>query len=850
MKRIALFLCILTMLYAIETEDRVRRYEEKQQDKQRIEEPINKRSQFTHRRNVIALIDEDFETGMPIEWTIIDGNDDGHTWTTGTSPDIYGHHPPDYGTAYAYYSDAAAGIGAPAGTEYLISPAVRCTYPGTLILAYSWGLQASYASYCAVHFRVYLGDAWSSWNQVASYNTMGNGIDTLSLGSYVDAESVQVQFTYSDPVGEWGWAFGIDNVSLNLKVRTQYVWDFETGWQGWTNTNGLTYPEAWGVRPSWLHPSNTPPIAGDSSLWIDGGAAVSTADTALSNTIIPPPNTRVLAYGYCNYSEAGSANNDLFVGLRYFVDGSWHTDELSHYPSGMLSGPAWESIDITAYGIAESLQVFFYYTDNNTLGRWACFDNVGIYAHDTGFHELHDVGCTEIISPPEGLHELGWYQVIGRIRNLGNSSESFNIRATVHDTTNWTTLFDQTTIIVDLPPGADTNITLGSVNFNYFSYFYTEVYTLLIGDENTANDTSVVYSRTDHGNVIFEMDIQAICNDNQLLGIEFDGARFYITGGNSGTDPNKVYVVDTAGILLRSFDQPSHATGWGWRDLAWDGVYSGPDRIDTLYASVNNNVDKFSIDLAGGNLIYHGSFPGVQNPNRALAYCPFGDWFFTANFSSSCYKFDKAGVVLQSVMNSYSMYGAACDTLSRRVYWHSQDDPGTGFNCQISRMDAYTMNFVGTPFGFLLPSGLTDGTAGGLCSRPVWPWGCVLYALVQGTPHDYIVGIPGGWADNKEAQSGNKEESAFGLSIVASMVTKGRMPIVYTTSIPGHCSIKLYDVAGRLVRKIAEDYEQAGTKNTYWDGRDAQGRMLSSGVYFMQLQAGDYSATKKIILLR
>jgi hypothetical protein len=215
-------------------------------------------------------------------------------------------------------------------------------------------------------------------------------------------------------------------------------------------------------------------------------------------------------------------------------------------------------------------------------------------------------------------------------------------------------------------------------------YFYTEIYTMLAGDEDPSNDTSAIYSWTalGLGDVIFELDAQAVVNDNQLLGIEFDGERFYFTGGGNAADPNKVYVVDTTATLLYALDQPAHSTGWGWRDIAWDDVYVGPDRIDTLYASVNTNVDKFSIDLTGGILTYHGFSPGAQNPNRALAYYPDSGWFYTANFSSNCYKFNKTGVILQSVPNTYAMYGAAYDgetASGPNVWWHSQDDPGTGF---------------------------------------------------------------------------------------------------------------------------------------------------------------------------
>jgi hypothetical protein len=353
------------------------------------------------------------------------------------------------------------------------------------------------------------------------------------------------------------------------------------------------------------------------------------------------------------------------------------------------------------------------------------------------------------------------------------------------------------------------------------------------------------------GDVVFELDAQAVVNDNQLLGIEFDGERFYFTGGGNAADPNKVYVVDTAATLLYTLDQPAHSTGWGWRDIAWDDVYVGPDRIDTLYASVNTNVDKFSIDLTGGILTYHGFSPGAQNPNRALAYYPDSGWFYTANFSSNCYKFDKSGVILQSVPNTLAMYGAAYDPCGDYVWWHSQDDPGTGFSCQISQMDPYTMTFTGVNIGFALPSALTDAIAGGLCYYESFRgYQDVLFAMLQGTPNDYVVGILVRTHPGVEGKPGTVMPLAFGFAPSMATVSRGRMPIAYSTTTPSHVSLKVYDGMGRLVQTLVNAQQPAGEKSVYWDNKDLSNRTVSNGVYFLKLEADNQAAVHKLILVR
>lgn len=67
--------------------------------------------------------------------------------------------------------------------------------------------------------------------------------------------------------------------------------------------------------------------------------------------------------------------------------------------------------------------------------------------------------------------------------------------------------------------------------------------------------------------------------------------------------------------------------------------------------------------------------------------------------------------------------------------------------------------------------------------------------------------------------------------------------------------ISIYDVGGQLVRKIGLGDMSAGVyvskdKALYWDGRNDIGEKVSSGVYFYNLQAGDYNATKRMLIVK
>lgn len=70
--------------------------------------------------------------------------------------------------------------------------------------------------------------------------------------------------------------------------------------------------------------------------------------------------------------------------------------------------------------------------------------------------------------------------------------------------------------------------------------------------------------------------------------------------------------------------------------------------------------------------------------------------------------------------------------------------------------------------------------------------------------------------------------------------------------IPQAASVHLaiYDLLGREIVVLENSNQEAGFYNAIWDGRDAEGRELPSGVYLYRLQAGAVNWTRKLLLLR
>ncbi len=77
--------------------------------------------------------------------------------------------------------------------------------------------------------------------------------------------------------------------------------------------------------------------------------------------------------------------------------------------------------------------------------------------------------------------------------------------------------------------------------------------------------------------------------------------------------------------------------------------------------------------------------------------------------------------------------------------------------------------------------------------------------------------------------------------------------IPYQLSEDSEVSIRIYDTTGRVVRTLHLGPQNAGfytdqSRAAYWDGRNTLGESIASGVYFYTLTAGDFTATRKLLI--
>ncbi len=65
-----------------------------------------------------------------------------------------------------------------------------------------------------------------------------------------------------------------------------------------------------------------------------------------------------------------------------------------------------------------------------------------------------------------------------------------------------------------------------------------------------------------------------------------------------------------------------------------------------------------------------------------------------------------------------------------------------------------------------------------------------------------------------------------------------------------HALLRVYNVLGQEVKVLVDAHQQPGYYSVIWDGKDGQGRDVSSGIYFYRLVAGPFEASRSMVLLR
>jgi hypothetical protein len=131
-------------------------------------------------------------------------------------------------------------------------------------------------------------------------------------------------------------------------------------------------------------------------------------------------------------------------------------------------------------------------------------------------------------------------------------------------------------------------------------------------------------------------------------------------------------------------------------------------------------------------------------------------------------------------------------------------------------------------------------------------WDSSSFQYTKSTTSDGGLAV-GNWANDGQSfapyenvpQTTAQIPASFGLDPCRPNPFNPSTAIRYQLSAVSHVSLRVYDTAGRLVTTLVEGIQEAGMHQVTFDGS-----RLSSGLYFVRMQAGGFNAVQKMMLIK
>ena len=100
--------------------------------------------------------------------------------------------------------------------------------------------------------------------------------------------------------------------------------------------------------------------------------------------------------------------------------------------------------------------------------------------------------------------------------------------------------------------------------------------------------------------------------------------------------------------------------------------------------------------------------------------------------------------------------------------------------------------------------------------------------------------------------TGTPENGSAGLAFALRSATPnpadGPVSIGFQVPVQADVDVRIFDVSGREIAVLAKGSYSAGSHEVQWNGRDARGHQVASGVYYYRMQANEYEATRSLTL--
>ena len=74
--------------------------------------------------------------------------------------------------------------------------------------------------------------------------------------------------------------------------------------------------------------------------------------------------------------------------------------------------------------------------------------------------------------------------------------------------------------------------------------------------------------------------------------------------------------------------------------------------------------------------------------------------------------------------------------------------------------------------------------------------------------------------------------------------------ILFALKTEEYVLIEIFNTKGQRINTLVNSFTRAGIHQVVWDGRDENGSPVSSGIYFYRMQAGEYTETRRMVLMK
>jgi len=277
-----------------------------------------------------------------------------------------------------------------------------------------------------------------------------------------------------------------------------------------------------------------------------------------------------------------------------------------------------------------------------------------------------------------------------------------------------------------------------------------------------------------------------------------------------GTNGLKIYKINpTNGTVLRSFNSPAtdYPTG-----LTWDGTLLYP--VDRRAAYSTNPEYIYTCDTLGGNVVQHTEPVYTTMTARGLAI-------------------DKRGPGGGTLVHVLTFFNTSGVLDSAALY----------------EIDRSAFTFTGNRIPF---SSAWNVRGVEYDPRDADYW--VTVPQVSGSYVQDIVKIRGFYqlASGTELEKPVRPEvpASFALGVAHPNPFTRQVTISYSLPVPVKASLRIYNLSGQLVKTLLDSQEAAGVKTVTWNGCSDRGVKVSSGIYFYRLEAGNFKATNRVVVVR